>query len=83
MINGDGIDEVYKIMNPEDVETVIRFEIFNRWGQSVFITTDKMQGWDGKLNGIEQPIETYVYYLEVQCYGGVDKKLKGDITLVR
>jgi gliding motility-associated-like protein len=81
--NDDGLDDVYKIINPEDIESIIRFDIFDRWGKTMFSTNNKYEGWDGKVGGKSQPLETYVYYLHAKCYGGKEINLKGDITLIR
>ncbi|MEY4875253.1 MAG: hypothetical protein RL708_402, partial [Bacteroidota bacterium] len=81
--NGDGIDDVFKIMNIEDVEKINRLQIYNRWGELIFATNDKNQVWDGTFNGKLQELDTYVYYCEVTCYGGSILKTKGDVILVR
>ncbi len=81
--NGDGLDDVFKILNPEDVESIDRFDIYNRWGQAVFTTNDKNAGWDGSFNNKQQPLDTYMYNLQLKCYGGKVVHLKGDVTLMR
>ena len=38
----------------------------NRWGNNVYITSDmNHSGWDGKLNGNEQPVGVYYYTITV------------------
>ena len=81
--NGDGLDDVFKIINPEDIESITRFEVFNRWGNPVFTTSNKYEGWDGFINGKPQPLDTYVYNLHAKCFGGKQIHLKGDVTLMR
>jgi len=61
----------------------IHFTIYNRLGQKVFETTDKNQGWDGKFNGVVQPMDVYAYTLEVEFTDGSRATKKGDITLIR
>jgi gliding motility-associated-like protein len=61
----------------------MRFIIYNRLGQKVFETSDRNQGWDGKFNGIVQPMDVYAYTLEVEFTDGTRTTKKGDITLLR
>jgi gliding motility-associated-like protein len=61
----------------------ITFRIYNRWGQMVFQTTDRNQGWDGKYKGVLQPMDAYAYTLEVEFTDGSKATKKGDITLLR
>lgn len=61
----------------------VMFRIYNRWGQKLFETTDPRQGWDGTFRGVLQPMDVYVYTLEVQFTDGTRTSRKGDITLIR
>lgn len=63
--------------------TKIRFIIWNRWGQKVFETSDKNTGWDGKYQGVIQPMDVYAYTLDVEFFDGTKTTKKGDITLIR
>ncbi|HMK19423.1 MAG TPA: PKD domain-containing protein [Chitinophagaceae bacterium] len=63
--------------------TKIRFIIWNRWGQKVFETSDKNIGWDGKYKGVIQPMDVYVYTLDVEFFDGTKAIKKGDISLIR
>ncbi|MDX2190606.1 MAG: PKD domain-containing protein [Bacteroidota bacterium] len=59
------------------------FKIYNRYGQIVFESKNPKQGWDGKYNGIDQPIGTYIYYIKAQTgYNEVIEK-NGKVTLIR
>jgi gliding motility-associated-like protein len=61
----------------------LRFIIWNRWGQKVFETNDKDIGWDGKFNGVIQPMDVYAYSMDVEFFDGTKATKKGDITLIR
>jgi gliding motility-associated-like protein len=61
----------------------MRFIIWNRWGQKVFETDNRLQGWDGKYKGAVQPMDVYAYTLEVEFFDGTKTTKKGDITLIR
>lgn len=62
-----------------------RFHIFrvsNRWGQTIFESSDSNPEWNGTYNGVPQDVGTYYYYIKYDC-GGKVLEQKGDITLVR
>ncbi|NBX10939.1 MAG: PKD domain-containing protein [Chitinophagaceae bacterium] len=61
----------------------LKWEIWNRWGQKVFETTDAKFGWDGKFKGVLQPMDVYMYTLAVEFFDGRTLTKKGDITLIR
>nr|HQU56771.1 gliding motility-associated C-terminal domain-containing protein [Chitinophagaceae bacterium] len=59
------------------------FTIWNRWGQKVFESNNINQGWDGKVKGVLQPMDVYVYTLQAEFTDGKKLTKKGDITLIR
>ena len=61
----------------------LKFTIWNRWGQKVFETSNRNQGWDGKVKGVVQPMDVYAYTLEAEYFDGKKLSRKGDITLIR
>ncbi len=61
----------------------MQFIIWNRWGQKVFETNNRFQGWDGKVKGVVQPMDVYAYTLSIEFSDGTKTTKKGDITLIR
>lgn len=59
------------------------FRVYNNWGEKVFETADQKEGWDGKKDGVEQPVGVYVWTLEVDLYNNRTVKKNGDVTLMR
>lgn len=59
------------------------FRIYDRWGELVFETTDRNTGWDGTFRGKLLDPDVYDYYLKVDCVGGLENIIKGNITLMR
>lgn len=59
------------------------WEIFNRWGQLVFSSTNENESWNGMINGKEA--EAGVYYYTLVCKGSRDENIErtGTITLIR
>ncbi len=67
--NGDGINDIIYVKG-WGVKDLVRFSIFNRYGELVFETTDYQQGWDGRYKGKLQNVETYTYFATVEGYNG-------------
>ena len=59
------------------------WKIYNRNGQKVFETNNRLGSWDGTFRGQLQPMDVYVYTLEVQFTDGRRVTKTGDITLIR
>ena len=94
--NGDGKNDIYRPVFPDQGRTITgsatdtlysfhrfnSFRIQNRWGQTVFETTNNYEGWDGKFHGIPQDMDVYYYMLIFDCN---NKKVvqTGDVTLIR
>lgn len=82
--NGDGKNERFFIANGSQLVDLKRFEVFNRWGQKVYSSKNRMDlGWDGKFNGVDQEVGTYTFYLEAECEGGQIVRKEGHVTLLR
>ncbi len=83
--NGDGLNDYFL---PRDLLSyrLSKFEmsIFNRWGQKVFETKSvNGRGWDGKLNGTDQVMGSYIYIIEAGFSNGTEQSFKGNVTLLR
>jgi len=61
----------------------MRWTIYNRWGQKVFESEDRRNGWDGMFKGQLQPMDVYAYTLDVEFSDGTKTRKTGDITLIR
>lgn len=79
--NGDGINDVVYVRG-YGIETMT-FRIFNRWGEKVFETSDKNEGWNGTYKNVKQEMEAYQYTLSVTFFDGSKTFKKGNITLLR
>lgn len=61
-----------------------QMQIFDRWGNLVFESRDKNQGWDGyNRNGNLLPAGVYVYKLVLRLSNGERTTQVGDVTLIR
>ena len=80
--DGDGINDFFKVSGQGMIDFVI--QIYNRWGQMVYKSTDLSQGWDGTFKGKNLPTGSYVYKIKTSKYGVEQKLVKsGSIALVR
>jgi len=81
--NGDGKNDLFHPLaaNVTDYD----FIVLNRWGQVVYSDNsgDIARGWDGKLNGQEQPIGVYIYYISGHFISGKPFIRQGNVTVVR
>jgi len=79
--NGDGVND--RVFVRGFGVSKLSFQIFNRWGELVFATTDINAGWDGYYKGKLQAQDVYHYAAVVEFYTGEKLAKKGDITLLR
>ena len=78
--NSDGRNDIFRPIAPPGV--VYLFEVYNRWGQKIFSTTNQQNGWDGRIQGTLQPAGVYVWYLKAKTRTGIKVEKKGTVTLV-
>jgi gliding motility-associated-like protein len=62
---------------------VIRFSVWNRWGNLVYNNQTPELGWDGTHDGEPSPSDVYIYYIEIKKPNGDVQSFKGDVTLIR
>jgi gliding motility-associated-like protein len=74
----DGLLPFYK-----GIKTLNNFNIYNRWGQLIFSTSDQGRAWDGTLNGVKQGSGVYVWRIKGVDYIGKVYELEGTTTLIR
>lgn len=67
--NGDGLNDRYGISNNFVIENLESFEIFDRWGERVFNTTNKQETWDGTFTGKEINPGMFFYKITYTCVG--------------
>ncbi len=80
--NNDGINDVL-YAEGWGIENLTDFKIFNRYGEIVFETNNKNEGWDGTYKGKLQNIETYTYLITVQTYDNKFITKRGTVKLLK
>ncbi len=87
--NDDGINDVLQLFPTFNVDKIIVFQIFNRWGILVFNaenfeTTDTPQRtWNGKNKDSNYPPDVYVFHILYSTRDGKIYEKTGDVTLLR
>jgi len=59
------------------------FQVYNRWGQLVYSTSQIGQGWDGRIHGALQANGAYLWMLKGTDYIGRVILKKGTVVLIR
>lgn len=81
--NADDKNDEFRIIRYGNI-SLVSLEVYNRWGQQVFRTTDLMNGWDGTFNGAPCEVATYFYLVRYKCPLSTEVQvMKGDVTLIR
>ena len=68
--------------SPEYVKRY-NLDIYNRWGERMFETTDLNQGWDGTYQGNPVQDGTYTWKINFRWYDQRAFELTGHITLIK
>ncbi len=80
--DGNGNNDVYRAA-VHGYPQMYRLQIFNRFGERVFQTTDAHGGWDGTLNNIQQASGVFVAQAVYQFHGQEVAIYTGTVLLLR
>jgi len=84
--NSDEKNEVFKPVVNGHRENDYLFEVFDRWGQKVFSTTDPDMGWTGNHTGGDFFVQNDIYYWHAKVQPlGVDNRqiFTGHVMIIR
>jgi len=78
---------VLGLFGGENINQIVRFEIYARNGSRVFERhnfqlTDNV-GWDGEFERQKLSTDVFIYFAEVEFIDGLKEVFSGDFTLVR
>ncbi|MES2622471.1 MAG: gliding motility-associated C-terminal domain-containing protein [Bacteroidota bacterium] len=80
--NKDGVNDFFRALNKDLAKYTL--QVYNRWGEMVFETTDPLEGWNGIYKGIEQELGVYVWSCQYSFNGAAKSETaKGNVTLMR
>ena len=85
--NNDGLNDIFMPVGSTRVRFQ-RFEVYNRWGELLFRTTDfepndTSQGWDGTYRGSMAATGTYTYRLVAVIEEKGRREYQGQVQLLR
>ena len=81
--NGDGKNELFR---PGSFCPMSKYvlTVYDRFGKTVFHSTNPTEGWDGRINGKKADMGTYIYYCIYNDFMlKMDLMLKGTVTLIK
>ena len=79
--NGDGINDVF---SPEgEYVKTFDMQIFNRWGNVIYHSSNISNGWDGTKGGSRLEEDVYVYLINTTDALNKTHSFKGTVTLLR
>ena len=86
--NSDGYNDFFTLFSNSEVEEILEFRVFSRWGETVFerfnfSPNDPTLGWDGSFKGELTDEGVFVYFFKVQTAKGRIEIIKGDVTVVK
>jgi len=79
--NNDGVNDYLKVES--GVLTELLFEVYDRWGEKIFETTDVNQSWDGTYNGKPIQPQVLVYHIKATCLNQETFSEQGNITVIK
>lgn len=79
--NGDGLNDQFHWV-PVFVKD-FKITIYNRWGQMVYESNNKLEPWNGKINGNEVQADVYFYVIKYTGWEGTDMTKSGNFTIIR
>jgi gliding motility-associated-like protein len=81
--NNDTRNDVFKPIISQPL-AFYRFAIYNRYGQTIFETSNQQLGWGGTFKGSRQPQGGYIYQCSYRFAGtAVQKNVNGYFLLLR
>jgi gliding motility-associated-like protein len=80
--NGDGVNDTWTILGIERFEDA-RVNVYDRWGQNVFISLGYGSRWEGTNRGKFLPAGAYYYVIELNSPDIEIPPLTGVISIVR
>ncbi|WP_128546288.1 gliding motility-associated C-terminal domain-containing protein [Larkinella soli] len=77
--NNDGMNDQWQIRGIDDYPDCT-VEIYNRWGNCIFVSRGYQQPWDGRYDGKDLPQDAYQYVIKT---GGAMPTQRGTVLLAR
>ena len=80
--NDDGLDDIFMVYGMGMINC--RMIIYNRWGEQIFLSTNKALGWNGKDRFDNYlPNGTYLYHFAITDFNSKPWVYNGEVILMR
>lgn len=80
--NGDGRNDLLSPV-PVNLDHLVYFRVFNRWGNLVYECNSSGKGWDGSYHNMPAPSESFTWIAEGVDKNGRTIRRKGLVTVIR
>ena len=86
--NLDGVNDKFYVFSKVNIVAKVQsLQVFDRWGNEVFINRDfepneSETGWDGYYRDEKMQTGVYIYYAIIEFLDGSTELFKGDLTLL-
>jgi gliding motility-associated-like protein len=80
--NGDGLNDVLRIRVYGKI-VIDQFVVYNRWGQTVFLSGEVNKGWNGTTKGQPAAAGNYIWTVQGYDIDGTPINLKGSVMIIR
>ena len=85
--NGDGVNDQLAIFSTDELVTIVRIQIFSRWGRLLFeaenISAKSQMLWDGIDSGQMADSGLYLYKTQLLMDDGLEHTLSGSFMLLK
>jgi gliding motility-associated-like protein len=81
--NGDGLNDIIKAIPNAGISSLNYLKIFNRKGNLVYQTANLYEGWDGRVNGIEQEPDAFYWIAEYITKKNETIRKSGSFLLIK
>ena len=83
--DGDGLNDKFKPSIIGLDKAHYGLNIFDRWGNLIYTSTNYDEGWDGRANGGNLPAQTdvYVWKIKTKDILGNDHEYVGHVSLLK
>ena len=82
--NDDGINDTWQVFGNKEFMERLEVQVFDRWGEKVFESSDIDFRWNGRFKGKPVSAEEFVYIVKITWAGASAPKVyTGSITILR
>lgn len=76
--DGDGINDVFRVYGP--ASSKYKFQVFNRWGDVVFSSSDVQDVWTGNTRGGDYFVQDGIYVFRMEVFSNQNEFLEKNRT---